>query len=148
MLSIIKFPFFTTLNKLLSKYSLFIRYVIAGTTAAAFDIFLLFLLADIFGIWYLTASVLAFVAAFFLGFSLQKFWTFKCRDLSVMHEQMFFYFISGILGLCINSAGMYIGVDIAHLHYLLTQILVGMFLAGFSFVFSYYITFRKSRKHL
>ncbi len=138
--------FFALAAKLWLKYSLFIRYVIAGTTAAAFDIFLLFIFTDIWQIWYLAASVFAFIAAFFLGFSLQKFWTFKCRDFSLMRQQMFFYLLSGLLGLGLNSAGMYLGVEVAGLHYLIAQILVGIILAGFSFVFSYYITFRHSRR--
>ncbi len=132
------------ISGLAKQYKLFIKYTIAGSMGAFVDLVFLYLFADILGIWYLTASVLAFLVAFMIGFTLQKFWTFRCRDLSVIYEQLLFYFITGIICLSINSAAMYVLVDKAGIYHIFAQILAGGVVAVVSFSISYFITFRKS----
>jgi putative flippase GtrA len=133
---------FSMLRNLIIKYKFFIKYIIAGMTAAAVDIFLLFIFTDYAHIWYLASSALAFIISFFVGFALQKFWTFGCRDLNAIYKQGFFYLITGFFCLALNSAGLYVFVDHLHIHYIIAQILTGGIVALFSFSFSYFITFR------
>ncbi len=55
----------------------FFRFIISGGTAAFFGLLTLYLLTNIFHVWYLVSSTTAFLVGFVLAFSLQKFWKNK-----------------------------------------------------------------------
>ena len=75
--------------------------------------FCLFLsiLTLIFGVFYITASIVAFVIAFFFSLTLQKFWTFKDKSLNGLHWQTGKYLATSLFGLGINTFFLYIFVD-------------------------------------
>lgn len=120
---------------LLKKHQCFVRFVIAGGTAAFVDLVLLYFFTDILGIWYLISACLAFSIAFFVSFFLQKFWAFKDNGKEHIHKQMALYFIIALANLIFNACLMYIFVDIVKIWYLLAQI----FASGLIAIESYLI---------
>src|SRR3989344_279145 len=54
-----------------------IRYIISGGTGAVVNLATLFVLVHFFQVWYLLSVIMAFVVAFFVSFSMQKFFTFN-----------------------------------------------------------------------
>jgi putative flippase GtrA len=123
------------------KYKLYIKYVISGGTAASVDLILLYILTDIFGIWYLLSACLAFVVAFFVSFYMQKFWTFRDNNRERIYQQMSLYLMVGVFNLGINAGGMYILVDKFHIMYILAQIIMGGIIAISSFLIYKFIIF-------
>jgi putative flippase GtrA len=124
------------LEKLLSLFRAhiqIIKYIISGGTAAVVDILFLFLFTDIFGWWYIISSICAFLVAFCVSFFLQKFWTFKDNSTKKMHVQVSMYLIVSVGNLLWNTLLMYLFVDIAHLWYILAQVLAGGIVAVTSF---------------
>ena len=65
----------------------FLRFLISGGTAAVVDLLFLYVLTDGIHMWYLLSSVLAFLAAFSVSFTLQKRWTFRDRSNDRLHVQ-------------------------------------------------------------
>ena len=57
-----------------------VRYGIAGGTAAAIDIGLLYVLTRHAGWYYLYAAAVAYTSSFFARFFLQKYFTFRVAD--------------------------------------------------------------------
>lgn len=125
-----------------------IKYLIAGSTAAAIDLLSLYVLTSIFGVWYLYSAVLAFLAAFFVSFNLQKFWTFRDDSKKKIHKQMAIYFAVAGVNLCFNAGGMFILVDKFSIPYILAQIIMGGFLATESFLIYKFFIFRKQAGEL
>lgn len=122
------------------RYARILKFLISGGSAAVVDLGLLYVFTDIFHIWYLLSAVLAFLAAFAVSFSLQKFWTFNDRSLDVIHKQLGMYLVLALFGLGVNTLAMYILVDHAGLHYLAAQILTSAFIAvGNFFAYKHFI---------
>lgn len=123
------------------KYKIYVKYVISGGTAASVDLALLYILTDIFGIWYLLSASLAFVVAYFVSFYLQKFWTFRDNSRERIAKQMSLYLIVGVSNLGINAGGMYILVDKLNVMYMLAQVIMGGLIAIGSFLIYKFVIF-------
>lgn len=102
-----------------------VRYVLAGTTAAAGNIGILFVLVEYFHIYYLAASVLSYLGALGLGFTLQKFWTFRDHSTHKTHFQLFLYMGVTTMNLGINTTLMYFFVSVLGIWYIAAQVLAG-----------------------
>ena len=129
----------------IEKYKLIIKYIISGGTAALVDLSLLYVFTDLFGIWYITSASLAFLVAYFVSFSLQKFWTFRDNGREKIYRQMFLYFIVGVVNLLLNAGGMYLLVDKFGVMYILAQIIMGALLGFSSFLIYRFIIFEKKK---
>ena len=131
-----------------------IRYVLSGGVAGMTTIFLLYLFNAIFGIYYLTSSVLAYIGGFGVSFTLQKFWTFKSHQENTS-KQLAMYFGTSLLGLVLNTFFMYLFVEhifvnillySMHLKVLISQIITGLLVACFTFFISRNIVFKYKPK--
>jgi putative flippase GtrA len=136
------------LYSLLDKNKVYIKYALSGGIATLVHFSLLFFLTDIVGIWYIFSTSIAFVAAFFVSFTLQKLWTFRDNGRYKIKRQIGAYFSVGVFNLFLNALGMYLIVEWWGIMYLLAQLLVGLVLAGESFLICKYIIFEKKRKWL
>jgi putative flippase GtrA len=112
-----------------------IRFVIAGGTATAADLILLYVFTDFMHIWYVVSVAAAFVIAFLISFFSQKFWTFQDRSTENMHIQGSIYFVIAIVSLAVNTYAVYFLVNFLHFYYMLAQIIVSAFIA----VLNYFI---------
>jgi putative flippase GtrA len=121
--------------KYLTKH-LLVRYVISGGTSATVNLLTLSILYYIFHIYYLIASVFAFLVAFFVSLGLHKFWTFKDSSMNGVHKQAGKYLASSIFGLAINTSFLYIFVDYFHIYVFLGQIFAGLITASVTFFIS------------
>lgn len=125
------------------KYARVGRFIISGGTAAVVDLGLLYVLTEYFFLHYLLSAALAFIASFFVSFILQKFWTFEDESVDRVHVQASLSFTIAIFNLGLNTLLMYIFVDIAHLWYMLAQVIVGIMLAFESFFILKLFIFKK-----
>lgn len=130
------------LYKLVDQNKTVIKYVIAGGTAAFVDLSLLFVFTDVLGLHYLVSAVLAFMIAIVVSFNLQKHWTFRDTNKNVA-GQMTAYVVTGLMNLSLNTALMYVFVDVLHIMYLLAQVFAGGMIAFGSFLIYRFVIFKK-----
>jgi glycosyltransferase involved in cell wall biosynthesis/putative flippase GtrA len=126
------------------KRKQFIKFAISGGTAFSVDLLLLFFFTDILKIWYIYSASMAFVAAFFISFYLQKFWTFRDRSKKV-YKQMVIFFFSGTANVMVNAGGMYVIVDKLGVKYLFAQTIMTALLSICSFLIYRFIVFKKHK---
>lgn len=100
-----------------------LRYLMSGAAAAASNLAVLFILVHFGRMYYLSASIVAFIASVAVSFTLQKFWTFQDRFTHDMREQFVRYSAVVLMNLFLNTALMYFLVDKAGLWYLFAQVL-------------------------
>jgi putative flippase GtrA len=132
---------------MLNKAVKITKYIIAGGTAAVVDLFCLHIFVRYLHLWYLVAAVIAFLVAFCVSFTLQKFWTFKDGSTKVK-TQAGVYFGVSIINLCINTLLMYLFVETFSAHYLVAQFIASGILAVSSyFIYSFFI-FTDQRSHI
>lgn len=122
------------LHAFVFRYRAYVKYVLAGTTAAAVNLGLLALFKEAFGMYYLLASTLSFLAAFFVSFFLQKFWTFGHTSLEDVRRQLGKYFGIAVGNLGLNALLMFVLVDFVRLWYLFSQVLSSGSIAVMSFL--------------
>ncbi len=110
-----------------------IKFIFAGGTATAVNFVLLYVFVDIVHLWYLAGSGLSFVFAFFVSFSLQKFFTFKDKKVDQVYKQLFQYLIVTLSGLAFNLLCMWVLVDHFGLWYMLAQFFTSAVVAVFNY---------------
>jgi len=124
-----------------------LRFIISGGTSAVVDLFFLYIFHNILNIHYLLSAVLAFIIAFFVSFTLHKFWTFKSHA-EQTHKQVVMYLGTSLFGLSLNTLLMYIFVDHFHVQVLLSQIFVGIIVAFSSFFISRNFVFKYKKSEI
>lgn len=100
-----------------------LRYLMSGAAAAASNLAVLFILVHFIRMYYLSASIAAFVASVAVSFTLQKFWTFQDRLTHDMRAQFVRYSAVVLTNLVLNIALMYFLVEKVGLWYLFAQVL-------------------------
>lgn len=121
-----------------------VRYLISGGTAAVTDLFFLYFFTDICGLWYVYSTPLAFLIAFGVSFSLQKYWTFRDHSKEGMGKQGTVYFIVSVCNMFLNSFLVIAFTDYVGLHYIVSQIVAAGLIAVMSFfVYQKFIFNRK-----
>lgn len=111
------------------QYAQLLKYLIAGGTAFAVNIATLYILTEIFHVYYLISTVLAFLLSFCFSFALQKFWTFKEYSRDTLHIQLPLYLMMQLTNLCLNTALMYAFVEYLHIWYILSEAIIALGLA-------------------
>ena len=127
-------------DRVLGRHRTVVFFLFSGGTAAVVDLGLLYILVDFFDIWYLLSAAIAFIVAFFVSFTLQKFVTFVEHSRDRIPKQLVQYFSFAIFNLGMNTLLMYIVVEKIMIHYLLAQIIASGIIALYSyFVYKYFI---------
>lgn len=121
-----------------------LRFLISGGISLGTDLVLLYIFTDIFGIWYLVSAVAAFILAFFVSFTLHKFWTFGDHSRDGIHMQMGTYFLVAAANLGLNTMLVFAFVEWAGVHYLLAQIVASALIAIESFFIYQRFIFRNT----
>ncbi len=111
-----------------------IKFLITGGIGLSVSLGVFHLLY-IAGVPYLFGSVLAFILALFVGFVLQKYWTFEDSGAERLRTQFALYAMLALCNLVINTFVVYMLVEYANAHYLVAQT-VG---AGLVAVVSYFL---------
>ncbi len=120
------------------------RFVVSGGTATIVNLGALFVFTQMFQIWYLFSSIFAFGASFLVSFTLQKFWTFGDTSRERIHTQASIFLVVIVTALVLNTTLLYLFVEYAHLHYLLAQLISGIFIAFINFYSYRHFVFRTS----
>lgn len=121
------------LHDILFKKRKLIVYIISGGTAAVVELGSLYIFKGILGMPLLLAVSLAFILAFCVSFTLQKFWTFEDHSVDQVHTQAAKYFAITGFNFFLNLFLMYVLVEILHVWYMLAKFLVSGGIAFFSF---------------
>jgi dolichol-phosphate mannosyltransferase len=119
----------TRIRELVQKYAQFIRFCIAGGFAFSVNLTVLYILTDIFHIYYLISTVGAFLVAFSISFILQKLWTFKDSSRDRLHVQLPLYLGMQVVSITLNASLMYVFVEYLYIWYLFAQAIIAPMLA-------------------
>ncbi len=121
------------LHSFVQRYAKIMKYLISGGSAAVVNLSVLYIVTERFHVWYLASSFVANIAAFFVSFFLQKFWTFGNASVDRIKKQLFFYFVVALFNLGANTMFMYVFVEYGGLHYIVAQICTSALIAIESF---------------
>lgn len=117
-----------------ASYMRIFRFIISGGMATITNLFFLFLLHKVFGIWYITSSVASYIISFVVSFSMQKYWTFNDDSNDRVKSQAIIYVIVTTINLGINTLLIYTFVEKFGLDPLFAQIVSSVVIAIESFL--------------
>lgn len=105
------------------------KFCLGGGGAVILGYVILYTLTEYLNLWYVFSAVTAFIISSAVGFIIQKFWTFKSRNLGKMSRQYILYITFTVVYFLINTSGIYILTDICYIHYLLSQVILTVILS-------------------
>ena len=126
----------------LPRFSKVLRYLVAGGSAAAVNLTVYFLCTEYAHIWYVLASVYAFLTAFLVSFLLQKYWTFKEHTHALVKKQLVMYLVTAGINILVGAALLYMFVEYANVHHLFAQVLSQGIIAFFTYFIYKHLIFK------
>lgn len=120
----------------------FIRYSLGWGFAAFFDLLLLYIFTDIFGLYYLYSAIFAFVFSVTFAYFFQKYITF--RNYSKKHLlQWSLFLIFQLVGQWLYMFMLWLGVDAVHAHYMLVAIVAKWIVFLRNYISNHYFNFKQ-----
>ena len=119
------------------------KYGIAGVASVVANLFTIYVLTSVLGIWYSASAFFAYIAAITTSFLLQKLWTFEDRSWHKGKQQASLYSFFSIINLGLNLVLLYVAVELLHMWYFTAQIGIAAIIAAESFLLSSFVIFRQ-----
>jgi glycosyltransferase involved in cell wall biosynthesis/putative flippase GtrA len=119
------------------------RFLVCGSISTIIDLVLLYIFIEKFSIWYLHASALALVTSLIASFIMQKFLVFRDMKIDGVKWQFSKFTIVLALGLIINTALVFVCVDIFGIWYIISQIIAGFFVVIQNFLLYKHFIFNR-----
>lgn len=99
----------------------FFKYVLVGFLATGLDFLILYLLVEYGHLFYLLAAIISIAIVFWIGFNLNKYWTFKNPENNYW-SQLFKYLLTHSVGIGISLGVLTFLVEIFDMWYLLAKV--------------------------
>lgn len=107
-------------SKLLGQ---FLRYGVVGGIAFIVDYGTLYALTEFAGLHHLLSAVLAFTAGLLVNYTLSILWVFRGERSWKPAAEFTAFTIIGLIGAGLNELIIWLGTDVAGLHYLLSKLI-------------------------
>jgi putative flippase GtrA len=124
------------------RHKAVIKFIVAGSTAGITDLVLLYFFHGLFRWSLIFSTSAAFIMAFLISFTLQKFWTFRNYRQDKVIGQLSVYMLNAVVGLYLNGFFMHTLVYRFAVWYILAQIIVNLALAVWNFLVYKFLVFR------
>jgi putative flippase GtrA len=125
----------------------FLKYVLTSSSTFAFDLGLLFLLVDVFGLGQVWSAGLAFVVAVSINYFLSRRFVFKGTLRSLKGGYAGFIMIA-LIGLLIVTGGMFLFLEYTDVHYLVARIAIAGVAGLWNYFMNLYVNFKVAGKHV
>lgn len=111
-----------------------IGFGIVGIIATAIDFASLFLLKSVLGVDVYVATTIAFSLSLIFNYVASMKYVFVAKEGLSVKKQMVIFLVTSIIGLLINQAIMYVGIEWLHIYYMLAKFLATAVTMVFNFV--------------
>ena len=95
---------------------------VVGVIAFVIDYGLLALLTEAFGVNYLVSATISFTASVVFNYVASMRYVFTHKEGMSRRREFIIFVVLSVIGLIINNACMWAGVELLHIHYLITKI--------------------------
>lgn len=100
----------------------FMKFGVVGVIAFVIDYGLLIVLTEPFGINYLVSATISFTVSVIFNYLASMHYVFKHKEGMSRRREFIIFVILSVIGLLINNACMWAGVELLGIHYLITKI--------------------------
>ncbi|GAB1418137.1 MAG: GtrA family protein [Bacteroidales bacterium] len=125
-----------------SGFASFVRYSIVAGIATATDFLVLVLFTEVFKLWYMFSAITGAVTGGVVSFLLERNWAF-CEKQGNLFKQTYKYTAIWIASILLNTTGLFLLVEFAHIYYILSKVIVSVMIGiGFNFFTHKYFIFK------
>ena len=128
------------MNKIPSPILRFLKYTFVGSSTFAFDLLLLFILADIFHVHYLIAAGLAFLITVSINYLISRTYVFSGTRRS-MYTGYFIFMCIAVCGLVAITGMMAVLVGFYHMYYLYARVITAAVVGIGNYLSNLYLNF-------
>jgi len=114
-------------------FSQFLKSIFSGAVSSLLDLFLLWFLTSILGVYYLISSALSFILSTFLNYLLNISFVFNERKIFSKKIEISGFFLISILTLFLTQILMFIFVEKFKIFYLFAKIIIIFLVFLFNF---------------
>ena len=119
------------------------RYTFVGGIAFLIDFSTLYILTEIFNIYYLLSAALAFLLGLAVNYILSILWVFKFRVIKSRYVEFIIFGIIGIVGLSLNELIIWTFTEYVEFHYMASKIVSTVIVYLWNFFARKYILYNK-----
>ena len=112
----------------------FAKFGVVGVIAFAIDYGLLAFFTEVLGIDYLVSATASYVLSTVFNYLASMRYVFTHRENMSKTREFLLFFIGSLIGLGINDACMWAGVELLGVHYLITKLFATAVVAVWNFV--------------
>lgn len=112
----------------------FMKFGVVGAVAFVIDYGLLALLTEVFGVNYLASATVSFTASVVFNYVASMRYVFTHKEGMSRRREFVIFVVLSVVGLGINNACMWAGVELFGIHYLLTKIVATAIVMVWNFV--------------
>lgn len=111
----------------------FTKFAIVGAIGTVVNLSILYLLTDIFKIYYLISEIIAFFISVLNNYVINKIWTFKEEFKENMVKKFIQYSIVSVISLAVNIIILFVLVEYFYIWYIFAEVIaiVAAFLVNF-----------------
>jgi putative flippase GtrA len=120
----------------------FFRYIFVGGAAFIVDIGSLYILTDIFGIYYLLSAAIAFILGLIANYLLSINWVFNRRTMDNRLSEFTVFTTIGIIGLGLNEVLIWFFTGYVGFFYLISKIIAAIIILFWNFFARKYALFK------
>lgn len=103
----------------------FLKAQASSLTASAADFLVTLAAVNLFGLWYLAASITGTIVGGIINFSINRHWVFAANTKAIKW-QVLRYILVWLGNLALVTAGVYLLTNFFHLNYMLSKVLVSV----------------------
>ena len=122
----------------------FVRYTLYGSGAAIVDISILWTSVEIFGIHYIIATVVAFVAATILNYVVFRRFVFDGTKRNLYSGYLYFLSFATI-GMVITVSCMVFFIEVIHLGIISSRVTTAIIVGFWNFSMNYFLNFKTQK---
>ena len=124
----------------------FLKYASVGISTLTFDLILLFIVIEGFGLPYLAAVPICFVIAVSLNYLLSRLHVFKGTERD-FHAGYGYFLLSAGAGAFLTTSGVVFLIDVFGAHYLPARLGVAALVGIANYLFNLHVNFRVAGHH-